>query len=66
MSDGDKQAAGLTKLDLMFVFCEGYAHLRCFSPLAFSPITSSPKTPERASLLHNGLAEDIFSRVFPS
>jgi hypothetical protein len=45
MSDGDKQAAGLTKLDLMFVFCEGYAHLRCFSPLAFSPITSCQKHP---------------------
>jgi hypothetical protein len=26
----------------------------------------SPKTPERASLLHNDLAEDIFSCVFSS
>jgi hypothetical protein len=65
MSDGDRQAAGLTKLDLMFVFCEGYAHLRCFRRWPSARFLS-PKTPERASLLHDDLAEDIFSCVFSS
>jgi hypothetical protein len=46
MSNGDRQAAGLTKLDLMFVFCEGYAHLQCFRrwPSARLPLAKNTRT----------------------